>query len=313
MGRPLKAGAELGAAQPTEQCDKMLEHSSRLASLELAAHAVRVRDRCTDACQGAPWSARQSGMQPYVQAAVHCCLCKVADPYDFPEAGHIVVRQTHADGLTACCHPCCRHCRIWVTTILDEEGILHGWSRHGHGRKHLSRSTNPCEKNLSDEVWLNTMIVEQVGASCAGVQEGLSALPNGTPLLVLSRKCWSSRQLLPSVKADRASVRDEATDASSGSALDARKMRRIVALHRTSRTSTVILRISPGCQAVRATWAIRESDLTLFMLKVVVPVAKSYNLLSRLAPRLKLVIVTSGRAKNAGCEHVMARTTPTRP
>ena len=43
----------------------------------------------------------QGGMQPYVQATVHCCLCKFAYLRDFPKPGHVVVRQTHANGLTA--------------------------------------------------------------------------------------------------------------------------------------------------------------------------------------------------------------------
>ena len=109
-----------------------------------------------------------------------------------------------------------------MAAVLDEESILHGWPRHGHGCKHVSRSINLCAEHLSHEVWTYTVIVEQLGASGARVQEGLSALPDGAPLLALSRKCWNSRKLTPSMLASWASVRDEATDASSGSALDAR-------------------------------------------------------------------------------------------
>ena len=93
-----------------------------------------------------------------------------------------------------------------MATVLDEESILHGWARDCHGRKNLSGSTNLCAEDSSNEVRPNAVIVEQLGTSGARFQEGLSALPNGTPLLVLSSKRGGCRESLPSVVAGRTGI-----------------------------------------------------------------------------------------------------------
>ena len=93
-----------------------------------------------------------------------------------------------------------------MTAALDQEGILHGWTRDCHGRKHLPGPSNLRAENPSDEVRPNAMIVEQFGTSGAGVQESPSALPNGTPLLMLTSKRGSCRELSPSVIAGRTST-----------------------------------------------------------------------------------------------------------
>ena len=61
-------------------------------------------------------------------------------------------------------------------------------------------------------------------------------------------------------------------------------MRLIVALHRASGTSTVIITVPLCCQAIGTARIVRESDLATCMLKVVVDVVTGHNLLSRLAP-----------------------------
>ena len=75
-----------------------------------------------------------------------------------------------------------------MAAVLDEESILHGWARDGHGCKDLSRSVDLRAKHPSDEVRSDTVIVEQLGTGGARIQESLSALPDGAPLLMLSSK-----------------------------------------------------------------------------------------------------------------------------
>jgi len=145
-------------------------------------------------------------MQTYVQAAIHCRPCEGADSHDFPEAGRIVVWKTYADGLTAGCLPSRRHRRVRMAAVLDEEGILQGWARDCHGCKDLSRSVDLRAEHLSDEVRPDTVIVEQLGTGGARIQESLSALPDGAPLLMLSSKRGGRRKSLPSVVAGRTSV-----------------------------------------------------------------------------------------------------------